>query len=494
MAEKVHQHPNSVTVEKCIIRKFDNSAQVCYEEPITNDMIISFDFMESITSPFVSGQLLLSDSADFINTFPIEGGEQILMSINHSFDKDARDYDLRVYKIGGRTIDGKLQTYSLMLVSEEAIVNESVRVQEPLDGNSESLTIKLLREKLNSSKRVMSEPSRFKVRMIPGSMRPFDIIARLIRRSVSSQTSYGQSRETSDITSTEQQIKGSAGFFFWETFRGYNFFSIDALCDTSEEQTFIFKDKQDGKKESKPRLETEAWGPYEEAIANTEEGKDARFILTTFTFQSEVDIMTSLRMGKYSTKMIFFNHSTGQYDEYVYKIRDSYNNMAHLGGQSQPNFVPGNTDDLSDKPTRIMSAVLDPETWYDDPKVGDPDVKDVKNPTEYADWTKYYAAQSVARVDLLRNQESVMKIPPNPLICAGDKVTVLLQNKTSDADKVKKPYDLESSGVYLVRQVTHTFNFVNSGTGTGFTTLRLFRDSYGTDIEPSNRGKVKENK
>ena len=111
MTEKVHQHPNSVTVEKCIIRKFDNSAQVCYEEPIGNDMIISFDFMESITSPFVSGQLLLSDSADFINTFPIEGGEQILMSINHSFDKDARDYDLRVYKIGGRTIDGKKKKY-----------------------------------------------------------------------------------------------------------------------------------------------------------------------------------------------------------------------------------------------------------------------------------------------------------------------------------------------------------------------------------------------
>ena len=144
-------------------------------------MIISFDFMESITSPFVSGQLLLSDSADFINTFPIEGGEQILMSINHSFDKDARDYDLRVYKIGGRTIDGKKQTYSLMLVSEESFVNESVRVQEPLDGNTESLTIKLLREKLNSSKRVMSEPSRFKVRDDTGSMRPFDIIAKLIR-------------------------------------------------------------------------------------------------------------------------------------------------------------------------------------------------------------------------------------------------------------------------------------------------------------------------
>ena len=85
-----------------------------------------------------------------------------------------------------------------------------------------------------------------------------------------------------------------------------------------------------------------------------------------------------------------------------------------------------------------------------------------------------------------------MKIPPNPLICAGDKITLLLQSKSSDAVKTEKPYDMESSGVYLVKEVTHTYNFVNSGSGKAFSTLRLFRDSFGTDIEPSNRGKVKE--
>ena len=107
--------------------------------------------MENLMSPFVSGQLLLSDSADFINTFPIEGGEQVLISMNHSFEKEPIEYDLRVYKIGNRTIDGKKQTYSLMLVSEEGIVNESIKVTEPLDGNAESLTLSLIH---------ISEPTR----------------------------------------------------------------------------------------------------------------------------------------------------------------------------------------------------------------------------------------------------------------------------------------------------------------------------------------------
>ena len=55
--------------------------------------------------------------------------------------------------------------------------------------------------------------------------------------------------------------------------------------------------------------------------------------------------------------------------------------------------------------------------------------------------------------------------------------------------KEQKPFDTESSGVYLVKEVTHTYSFVVGGvTGNGYTTLRLFRDSYGTEIEPSKHG------
>ena len=82
-----------------------------------------------------------------------------------------------------------------------------------------------------------------------------------------------------------------------------------------------------------------------------------------------------------------------------------------------------------------------------------------------------------------------MKIPVNPLICAGDKIAVALQRKAPDFAKEQKPFDTESSGVYLVKEVTHTYSFVVGGvTGNGYTTLRLFRDSYGTEIEPSKHG------
>ena len=75
-----------------------------------------------------------------------------------------------------------------------------------------------------------------------------------------------------------------------------------------------------------------------------------------------------------------------------------------------------------------MSAILDHEAWYNDPDIADPDSAATDNPSEYADWIKYYAAQTVARYDLLKNQEGTLKIPPNPLICSGAKITLRLNS------------------------------------------------------------------
>ena len=213
-------------------------------------MIISFDWMESICSPACTASIMISDSKDFLNTFPIEGGEEIEFSINHSFSKNPLAYTARIYKVSTRIVDGKKQVYTFLMTSEEALINETIKVQDPLDGNPESLTIKLLREKLVTSKEIFSEPSRFKIRMVPGNKRPFDIIAQLIKKAVSPKTNYGQSTTSTESSkSDEQVIKGSAGFLFWETQRGYNLFSVDAICDTSKEQTF-----------AAPKLKSESWG------------------------------------------------------------------------------------------------------------------------------------------------------------------------------------------------------------------------------------------
>ena len=176
--------------------------------------------------------------------------------------------------------------------------------------------------------------------------------------------------------------------------------------------------------------------------------------------------------------MVFFNYSTGQYEEYVYNIKDSYKSMSHLGKQENVSPIPSSQLDLSSKPTRIMSALLDHEAWFNDPQIADPN-QNTENPNKYADWIKYYASQSIARYDLLTNQEAELVIPGNPFISAGDKVNVLITNKLADEERLEQPWDKESSGIYLVKEISHLFDFTTGTNGAvSYTHLTLPTRSY----------------
>ena len=209
--------------------------------------------------------------------------------------------------------------------------------------------------------------------------------------------------------------------------------------------------------------------------------------MSNFKFASEVDVLHSLRKGKYSSVLVFFNMSTGQYEEYTYKIQASYDAMSHLGGQDSISLIPTNQEELSETPSRVMSAVLDHEAWYNDPDIADPDSAATDNPSEYADWIKYYASQTTARFDLLQNQTAKFTIPGNPHVSAGDKINILIPNKLADELKKEKPFDEETSGVYMVREVSHLYDKMTGGNGNMTTVLQLFRDSYGmTDLQSTH--------
>ena len=484
------QHSSEAKLIQCVISKVGKD-----QKALGLDMIAAFDVHESIESPFMTAFLTISDSKNFINDYPIEGGERIRVELKSTFSEAPIVYDnFVVDKITSRVIKNKTQVYVLNLTSPEALINEGVRVMDPLTGNPEAIVEKMLgKEYLAATKELFSEPSRFEIRMNPSRDRPFDIIAKLLKKSVSVKTNYGGTNST-NTTKTAQQIKGSAGFFFWETRRGYMFFSIDALCDSADGKfsaprlNFV-RELTEKSSEDLFNPDISAWGPYKEAIANTDLERDQRFLISEAGMKSEIDLMQSFRKGKYSSIMIFFNHSTGAYEEYVYKLKDSYDNMAHLGGQESVSLVPNNEKgELSDYPTRVMTMILDHESWFNEPGIANPEDPNATDPNKFADWQKYYTAQGIARAELLRNQEGEIKIPGNPLICAGDKIDIRIASKLASELRKTKPYDEESSGVYLIKKVIHIFNFTDGNDGTCKTTLELFRDSYGVKDLPSSHG------
>ena len=88
--------------------------------------------------------------------------------------------------------------------------------------------------------------------------------------------------------------------------------------------------------------------------------------------------MNSLRRGQYGSRIVFFNHSTGEYEEYDYVLEKTYDNMAHLGGQKSLNTLTSTQKNLSKTPSKLMSVVLDHETWYNEPGIANPEDEKAK--------------------------------------------------------------------------------------------------------------------
>jgi len=477
------QYATQCQIEKCRVTYHDGKTN-----DLASDMILGFFGRESLLSPFLSGSLVISDSADWLNgASPIEGGEKVELEIKTPVKEEAERYEYRIWKIGNRVSLNKKQAYTLALISEEAMVNESTRVigRFPRGGQNQDTTpeisitdivMKLIREELKSQKKIHAQDTLFKQVILGANQRPFDIICKLANKAIPDITKTGQTNNPNSSSTTKKVIKGTAGFFFWETKRGYNFFSVDALCD------------EKGGVYSAPKIQTESHGIYQEKIANVE-GVDARSIISKIEFTSEIDVMSALRLGKYSSNMIFFNHTTGKYDEYQYKISESYQNMAHLGNQTKVSELKAGEKALEEEPTRLMTIILDHEKWFNDPGIADSeDPSNPENPAAYADWHKYFAAQTVARKELLRNQECTIEIPGDNTICAGDKVEIEVQKKAADIVKEENPIDLESSGIYLVKDVEHAYFFGEGTSGIVRTTLQLFRDSFGVKDTDTKHG------
>ena len=443
-------------------------------------LITSFNYVEDVTSPFVAATLNIVDSSGFINSAPIQGGEEVVIAIQPAGSDQEFEYSFRCWQISNRFARQQKQAYVMNLISGEAIQNELTRIRRSLSGNPESIVVDLVSNELKSGKPVYSEPSLFEMKFIANMRRPFDIIADIAVKCVSPKADYSGSAKPSQNKAGGTQtnkIKGSGGFFFWENYRGFNFFAVDSLC--ADDKSKLKSDK----------LEAPAWGPYVERLGGQDDTGDTRFHILESQFASEINLLESMRKGKYSSLLVFFNHSTGQYEEYVYKLSDTYSNMAHLGGQESLSLIPVQNIDLSEYPTRIMSMLLDHESWYNEVTPASPEDKDGStSPAKFADWTKYYAAQSIARYQLLKNQICTIVVPGNASICAGDKIDIRLVNKVGTADGRKDPFDKESSGVYLIMSATHNYDLTEGSNGKFYTTLRLVRDSFGMKDTDSNHG------
>lgn len=458
MAQEDLQYASSFNPKKVIIKSVGGK-----EEDITA-MVQNLYYFENISLPSREATMLISDSGkNLIASLPIQGFEDIEITIEaNDLDEDIV-YNFKVFRVFDRFSADRVQVYKLGLISKEALINETVRIPKLLTGKPDTIVSDLLKNNLQTEKEINTDPTLFQIRFHPGKRTPFSIIRGLLAKSVA-QDSKNKTTESSGGTSADGQgavadiesgaygkLTGSAGYMFYENYDGYHFNSIDRLNNLEK---------------NPPVLKL-----YQE---NEGLGQSSRDKIIDIDFKQEIDLLSKLRTGTFSSVVAFYNYSTGAYDEYAYSLKNSFDEQSHLGSQS--GVLKGQAD-LASKPTRIMSALIDHETWFDDKTVASPEKKDGgSNEAEFPDWQKNYVAQSVARLESMNNQEVKITIPLHPELKVGQTVEIFIPNMIPTAERSEENYDPEHSGVYLIARVNHAYDFADIR---GNTHLTLIRDSYG---------------
>lgn len=415
--------------------------------------ILEFSYTESIFAPFVCGNIVFQDSDEnLIGTLPIQGGEKVYIKIKDP-NEEIVEYNFILWAIKGRTTKDRVQFYNMKVISEEAIKNESVKIAEQLKGNIETIVQTIL-GKLGTEKSIFAERSKFNINFIPARSSPFAVLNRIASKGVSGKVNTTSSGSRSGGQSGAQQIKGTAGYFFYENKNGFYFESIDKTCSSGS-----------------PYGGRPVRGDY---YYDPNDGNTGKRILS-FSFDNEIDIMKKLRLGAYSSIVCYYNMSTGKYEEYVWKLTDTFENMSKLGTQEK---LGKYQIQASEQPTRVMSMILDHETWYN----GEEPTEDGEN-AEYPDFAKYYLSQSIGRLSILASQKMFVSVPGDSTLVVGEKINVYLPNTVPGEERKKKSWDEENSGTYLISKVEHTYGSENAQ---AITKLELIRDSLGIPSGSSN--------
>ena len=433
--------------EKFIVESADKSKTVDISAGV-----VAFTYFENIFSPYLTARAIVTNTGGSVvgddgklqsvyNGLPLRGGERVLIKIASNsnnntgldFAKRPSDY-FYVASVTNVLIDEGTETFTLNLVSREAITNETVRVGKKFPTSQKiSDSVKdILKNYLKVDKINEIEETQNPYGFIGNMKKPFTLLTWLASKSVSGKSKTGED--------------SSAGYVFYETKDGFNFKSIDNLM------------------EQKPYSKTFFYTPG--VISSDNPKKD--FKITKYFINRNQDLIGKLERGAYSSYRYYINPVSFKPSISVFKSDDYIGKASNLGDKqvSLPKIDSNSDRTLGDLPTRIFVGMLDVGTVEKDASD-----KGWNNSVERnADPAKIHA-QSMMRYNQIFTQVVEIQIPLNTSLNAGSIVRCEFPQLATTKRKTTDP---ETSGLYMIKELAHYFD----GKGS-YSQLKLVRDTYG---------------
>jgi len=244
---------------------------------------VMIDYYEDIFSPTITAKIRVINTGNTVvgpdskdnqkqaiyTGLPLRGGERVSMKIAGNregnpgldFSSDPKTY-LYVSSISDVIAENNKESFTLHLVSREAITNETTRVAKKYANSSINQSVnKILIDVLKANKIGTLDKTSNNYSFIGNLRKPFTVLTWLASKGV-----------------PEKSGSGTAGFFFYQTVDGFQFRSIDLLIQQPKKETFTY---------------SEATETYDA------EGQRANndFKILNYTIQKNQNLIEKLRLG-----------------------------------------------------------------------------------------------------------------------------------------------------------------------------------------------------
>lgn len=187
---------------------------------VTNQVTL-IEIFEDLFSPFITMNIVLKESVDYINVFPFIGEEYVDIDIvtpTLDIPIKGRFY---VYKITDRQYTKEREViYALKCISSDFLVDANKKISKTYEGKVSDIAFNILGDKgLETTKKVNIEPTSNSTKFIANYWSPVKCMNYISELAVSANF--------------------SPSYLFYENRDGFNFRSINELLKTNSIQKFI---------------------------------------------------------------------------------------------------------------------------------------------------------------------------------------------------------------------------------------------------------------
>ena len=387
--------------------------------------IMGLTIFEGIDQLTVTGTMTIQDAFNLASFGPIIGQEYLRLKIatpNLKGGENTIDYSSKpfvVTSIDDRVdIGNGVQATTLTFCSREFVINQRARVRRTLVGSYSDIVQTMVETDLDSDKKLYSEPSADKKKIIAPNVKPLDVIDIATKNAVSEK--FNQST-----------------YFFWESTSGFNFRTLGNMYAQTPVMSYL------------------------SSTAGTRTKDGVRDILAelsaieSYRITGSPDTVWNYATGIFSSELIVHDIISKSYQKHIYNYSDNFSEEQHLG-----------TKPLATNDPDGISVSSFPSKQYLKPTVG------VGTDQSFNDEFYQYSYGS-NKLELMQSRNSQLSMMESALqlsidvvgttvVKAGDIVEITIPSVAAVKTTKNETEDMMYNGNFLIRSLRHDFDISNS--------------------------------